>query len=257
MRRWLLACALSIGCGNTEDGVARGQHGPDAGTDAADGSGGLSGADAWGGCTEGEKKPCYTGPAATQDIGACHSGTVTCFGGVFGPCEDETTPSSEACNGLDDDCDGTADEDDPAGGSACNSGKPGVCAAGTETCISGKLQCIQDKQPSAELCDTLDNDCNGKVDDAWAAKKICIAQTTTCPSGYYRSKVLLCDAGCGACPYCVNGYQCDKACASTVQSCCVTGDCPTSCPAGYTYAGTIQTLECGCSVPGDTAICKK
>jgi len=73
----------------------------------------------------------------------------------------------ERCNGLDDDCDGSADEDFTDLGDACTVGV-GEC----ET--AGTIQCTVDETgtecdavagaPSAEICDGLDNDCNGLLD---------------------------------------------------------------------------------------------
>ena len=74
-------------------------------------------------------------------------------------------PSVEVCNGLDDDCDGMVDEDNPEGGDACDTTVPGVCAAGTQTCVAGALVCQQDLMSAAESCNGLDDDCNGQVDD--------------------------------------------------------------------------------------------
>lgn len=53
-----------------------------------------------------------------------------------------------------------------ASGVACNTGLLGVCAQGVMGCNSaGQQVCLQIHTPSAELCDGLDNDCNGLVDD--------------------------------------------------------------------------------------------
>jgi hypothetical protein len=48
---------------------------------------------------------------------------------------------AEVCNGLDDDCDGVVDDGNPGGGGYCHTGLPGLCDAGTETCMNGALSC--------------------------------------------------------------------------------------------------------------------
>jgi len=54
---------------------------------------------------------------------------------------------------------------DPAGPPACVTSGLGPCAQGTLRCRSGNLTCVQAYTPSAEVCDLVDNDCNGAVDD--------------------------------------------------------------------------------------------
>jgi hypothetical protein len=64
-------------------------------------------------CSPGEIGACYTGPAGTNGVGACHGGTRVCDadGLGWGPCTGEVVPVTEICsNGSDDDCDGTLDE---------------------------------------------------------------------------------------------------------------------------------------------------
>lgn len=54
---------------------------------------------------------------------------------------------------------------DPAPVEACETGSPGVCGPGTVRCVEGCLTCAADVPPGDEVCDDLDNDCNGLVDD--------------------------------------------------------------------------------------------
>jgi MYXO-CTERM domain-containing protein len=73
---------------------------------------------------------------------------------------------SEVCNGVDDDCDGKIDEDYPDQGSQCDTGLLGVCAEGVLVCdgFNGVI-CQQVNDRSDEVCDGLDNDCDGEVDN--------------------------------------------------------------------------------------------
>ncbi|MSP26190.1 MAG: hypothetical protein EXR75_13735 [Myxococcales bacterium] len=116
-------------------------------------------------CINGEVQSCYTGAPATQSVGACKDGSQSCVLGQWNACSGDVTPSAEGCNGVDDDCDGNTDEGDPDGGAACGTGKLGVCAAGVEHCEAGKLACTQSTQPSADLCDGKDNNCDGATDE--------------------------------------------------------------------------------------------
>ncbi|MGH9867979.1 MAG: MopE-related protein [Candidatus Polarisedimenticolia bacterium] len=71
----------------------------------------------------------------------------------------------EMCNGLDENCNGLVDEGDPGGGAACTTGEPGVCNEGTLTCASGGLVCLREAGPGPEACNSLDDDCDGIVDE--------------------------------------------------------------------------------------------
>jgi hypothetical protein len=75
-----------------------------------------------------------------------------------------TATGAEVCDNRDNDCDGMVDEDDPGGGGPCGS-TLGLCRAGALHCRAGSLRCEGGVEPAAELCDGMDNDCNGRTDD--------------------------------------------------------------------------------------------
>lgn len=75
-----------------------------------------------------------------------------------------TCPTTELCNGLDDNCNGVVDDSPADAGMSCGASAMGECANGTTVCNSGNLECTPGT-PSAEVCNFLDDDCNGVADD--------------------------------------------------------------------------------------------
>ena len=103
-----------------------------------------------------------------------------------------TNGGEELCDGVDNNCNGQTDEGNPGGGGACSTELLGVCSAGNTQCQGGALRCTQNVQSSTEVCDGLDNDCDGATDEGnpgggiacgTGLAGICAAGTTQCQSG--------------------------------------------------------------------------
>lgn len=80
---------------------------------------------------------------------------------------------TEVCDGVDNDCNGQVDDlnvfsaETLSAVESCRVGTVGVCAAQRAECRNGSFQCVAppEYQPIETLCDKLDNDCNGRVDE--------------------------------------------------------------------------------------------
>lgn len=158
-------------------------------------------------CVEGRTRACFAGPADAEGVGVCLAGAQACVGGEWGDCDDEILPSPEECNGLDDDCDGDVDEDDPGGGVLCSTGMMGECGAGVLACEEGALVCVALAGAMSEECNGLDDDCDGAVDEELGTTRCgvgaCEVTTADCVDG----EPVPCEPGDPVAEICDNGID--------------------------------------------------
>lgn len=113
----------------------------------------------------------------SNQYGTCHGEAICQSDGQWSPCS-AREPAPEICNGLDDNCSGLIDGDDPAVDISglpteppyplCRTGVGGVCE-GRWTCQGGGPDgwgwvCAA-LYPSPEVCNGRDDDCDGQIDE--------------------------------------------------------------------------------------------
>jgi hypothetical protein len=174
-----------------------------------------------------------SGAACTSALpGACAPGLTTCLPGAGAlSCVANVQPGQlvEACNGIDDNCDGTSDE---------GFGLGQVCSAGTGACFTtGSIICDPNGIPvcsatpgnqTPEVCDGVDNDCNNLVDDGIGLGDACSAGVGLCTA----SGVLVCNGAggldCDAVPGPASPETCgdgsDEDCDGSLDNGCVDSD---------------------------------
>ncbi len=134
----------------------------------------------------------------TSDEGLCELGALACVAGTV-TCLGEIGPSSELCDGLDNDCDARVDEGNPESGAPCGS-DTGECTAGTTTCSMGMLTCLGAVGPGTEVCNGLDEDCDSNVDEDLGVGEACGTDAGECSPGFNR-----CIGGAVVCDGAIDG----------------------------------------------------
>jgi hypothetical protein len=204
-------------------------------------------------CVNGSTRQCGA------DVGLCVAGIQPCIDGAWSSCVQDIGPDAEHCDGEDNDCDGDIDEgcDCQHGASRwCRAGQ-GACEDGTQTCDQGSWgRCNSIQSPAAELCDDVDNDCDGIVDDGFNLSELCPSaggcpQSRACtPDG--MSSVCSDDPRLFASEYC-DGV--DNDCNGLVDSIIADGVVQSLCTCGA------HTLTIGravnASVAGDRNLCAR
>lgn len=204
-----------------------------------------------------------TNPGATPVAETCNGLDDNCNGAIDEgiSCTPGCVPTSatDLCNGLDDDCDGAFEEDDGQVGQPCGLSNNPPCQFGTNACIGGSIVCVGAIDPQAEVCNGIDDNCDGMPD----VNAPC-PDPTSCVEGGCRVR---CAGGEFPCPA---GFKCamtpggdfcvPSACANCAPNeTCVNDTCVDPC-AGVT-CGALEECRFGtcvdCNVLGcpGTQIC--
>lgn len=157
---------------------------------------------------------CIKKDGAWVCTGVCKTGYRLCQQGELSKaCTGERIPQDEHCDrieevALDENCNGRVNENCSCVNrvtQACFTGPAntagiGTCKAGTMACDIDQLgPCVEDITPSGiELCDSADNDCDGKTDETVDGKP-------------YAIRILTDTGNCGGCDIqCAMGQVCCK-----------------------------------------------
>jgi len=150
---------------------------------------------------------CGTGACSAVGATSCAAATVqdSCVAGA-------PAAGDETCNGVDDDCDDLLDEDYISVSTSCGLG---ICMAGGATsCVGGAVQddCVPGA-PGIELCDGVDNDCDGTPDEDDAVDALTWYQDAdTDTYGDPDNPITACSQPVG---FVVAGNDCDDSNANT------------------------------------------
>ena len=192
------------------------------------------------------------------DDGVCGPGDYNVDEDLVNACGDcpDDVPE-EVCNWLDDDCNGVVDDVADVGLPCAHpdapgpAGDEGECDFGTLACVGEELACVGALGPATEICDCLDNDCDGETDETPGAGESLCAEGTECLGPPVCWCASTCDFSGDTMP-CPPGYDCDQ---GSDPPLCIPDECTRAqCPEGfYCRQGEFcacQESECDCADAG-------
>jgi len=166
------------------------------------------------------------------------------------------------------------------GGQPCDTGKPGICAAGLTQCAGNGTTCQELNPPTpTETCNGLDDNCDGQVDEGnpcpeeyvcqqGTCVKSCAGNEFPCPAALVCDKAGYCvDPSCETvtCPSgetCTNGVckaPCDGVTCPYPDVCrvgkCVDPCASVTCNAGQACFNGVCVTSCNCLACGQGASC--
>ncbi|HEX6764672.1 MAG TPA: hypothetical protein VF103_04325 [Polyangiaceae bacterium] len=129
------------------------------------------------------------------------------------------------------------------GGEPCDTGKPGICAAGLTECTpNGAPTCRQQQMPKDETCNNIDDDCDGDVDDGdlCPADEVCVRGqcVARCNTGEFSCPP---DLVCGADGFCIDPACRDVTCGPGLA--CRGGQCVGICQGVICPLGQVCMLD--------------
>ena len=228
-------------------------------------------------CTVGQTQSCYPGSVATRGVGVCRVGSQLCESQVdgstrFSACAGFGTPGVETCAnlGADDDCDGVDDNIMGLNDVCTVPGAEGVCRSGRLTCNGSTLDCIG-PMAGVELCNGLDDDCDGDVDNGFDLQTdasncgmcgLACAPGTACCSGTCvslntdTSNCGACGSACAGSQVCLSRQCCAPSANAVCSGACVNlnthprncGECGRICP-------VTNVCTAGCCCVGGVCDC--
>jgi hypothetical protein len=171
---------------------------------------------------------------ATTDAGDDNQVAPSADAGPDAP-PDACVPATEVCNGSDDDCDGSADEELGLG-MPCDGTDSDACNEGMIICDgNGGTTCSDVTSDAVELCNSVDDDCQNGVDDPYPVGGDCTNGLGACARpGKLVCNLAMTGTTCNATP----GPVAAEVCGNGVDEDCNGADA--ACPVNDAAAGAID-----------------